>query len=137
MKTVKFIGLALWLGMMSLFVYLGFLSLLKDSSYFKGFEKATGMVVAVKSISKIQGKGACYYPVVEFMDARHNKIQFMDDFGSYPSKYSISDQVSIFYNPVNPMQASIDDIGKIIFSLCFIIGGILLAIWISYLFLKK
>ncbi len=102
MKIVKFIGLCVWLGMMSLFVYLGLLSLLKDSSYFKGFEKATGSVVAVKSISKVQGKGACYYPFVEFLDVRKNKIQFMDDFGSYPSKYSISDQVNIFYNPANP-----------------------------------
>lgn len=137
MKTVKFIGLGLWLGVMAVFVYFGCVSLMHDTSYFKGYQKTTCTIVAVRSISKVQGKGACYYPVVEFFDATQDKIQFTDDFGSYPSKYAVNDQVNLFYNPTKPQQASIDDFGKIIFSLCFIVGGILFAIWITYLFLKK
>ena len=49
-----------------------------------------------------------YYPSIEFVDNRGEKIQFVANYGCAPACYEVSDEVSIVYDPNDSMNAKIN-----------------------------
>lgn len=56
--------------------------------------------------------GEAYYPVVEFvaLDGKRRNVQLSE--GSFPAAYEVGDEVTILYEPENPLDARIKSFGS-------------------------
>jgi hypothetical protein len=79
---------------------------------------ADGVVVRVDKVVDYQWVGSgdertyekvtAYYPVVRFVTASGQVVQYTDDVGEDPPAYRVGDSVRVLYDPANPQKARLD-----------------------------
>lgn len=87
-------------------------------SFIARAEVAPGRVVALEHSSR-----DAYYPVVDFVTPKGQKIEIRSSFGSSPPAYSVGEKVEVLYLPDQPEKAKI----RGIFALwggALILGGV-------------
>lgn len=86
----------------SLFLLLGLYVFTYTQSSVQDTVKTSGVVVAVKR------KSDTFYPIVEFVTAKGEKVRFEHSVGSNPPRYEAGDIVDVLYKPHSPENATID-----------------------------
>jgi hypothetical protein len=67
---------------------------------------ADGVVVRVDKVR--DEKGTVYYPVVRFVTASGQVVEYTDNVGQKPPAYRVGDAVRVLYDPANPQKARLD-----------------------------
>lgn len=107
------------------FLIIGLYEIYKTERQLRGFIVARGVVVG-NSYATINDSGnvsGAYYPVVEFLDERGEKVRFTDGIGSLPPDYDVGASVYVIYNPLQVKEARIKSWKRLWFAqtlLCFI-----------------
>ena len=82
------------------------------------YESKRELDASLRSVGRVTGNSysqinidgnlsGAYHPVVEFTDARGDKIRFTDGIGSLPADYEIGAAVEVVYNQETPDKARI------------------------------
>jgi hypothetical protein len=134
----KFINYSTGLGLILLAV--AAFSYMREVSFLKATENATGTVVDLYYSSSTNGGGS-FCPVIDFNTKAGEPVRYYGNVCSQPPAYDIGDKIDVVYDPADIKHVAIDAfwseyLGAIIFA------GIglpffLLGVWISLAAITK
>jgi hypothetical protein len=87
----------------ALLLGLGVRSFVTTERFLAKASTADGVVVRV-----VAAGGDTYSPVVRFVTASGQVVEYKDHVGSDPPAYRVGDSVRVFYDPANPQKARLD-----------------------------
>ncbi len=100
------------------FIAMGVREFVTTQRFLAKASAADGVVVKVDKVVDHQWTGSgdrqryeevtLYYPVVRFVTASGQVVQYTDDLGEDPPAYQVGDSVRVLYDPANPQKARLD-----------------------------
>ncbi len=85
----------------------GFLIWLRAHQKYSTWKSVSGLVTKVVSHS-LNSSNFHYYPVVEFQTKTGKIVIFESELGFYPAKHKQGQQVSVWYDEINPNNAMLN-----------------------------
>jgi hypothetical protein len=94
-------------------------------------------IYRASSSSRNQGPSWSYYPHIRFQTTDGREIDFVSSTGSSPPSYSVSEPVTVLYDPQQPYKASLNSFGSlwgativlVILGVAFTAPGIGFLVW--------
>lgn len=95
------------------FLIIGLVEARKTDRMVKSYAIASGTVIKNEYRSRTDPLDSArvswsYYPVVRFKSAQGGDFIFTDDAGAYPPDFQVGDSIEVLYDPINPLDASIN-----------------------------
>ncbi|MFG1626791.1 DUF3592 domain-containing protein [Kribbella sp. NPDC049227] len=88
---------------------LGVRGIVTTQRFLASTSAADGVVVKVDQVTSHEGDGTTkYHPVVRFVAASGQVVQYRDHVGENSQAYTVGDSVRVLYDPANPQRARLD-----------------------------
>jgi hypothetical protein len=103
--------LAVFILVGAFFIGLGVRSLVTTQRFLAKASTADGVVVRLDKVVERSREGdryTLYYPVVRFVTASGQVVEYSDDLGEDPPAYRVGDSVRVLYDPADPQKARLD-----------------------------
>ena len=143
------VGLVFFLAFLPLVgtvvIGLGVWDLVTSRRFLANASAADGVVVKVDKVVDYHWTGSgersryekvtLYYPVVRFVTASEQAVEYSDESGSNPPAYGVGDSVRVLYDPANPQKARLDTVSNRWLgpTVAIIIGVVILSVGVAVL----